>query len=1158
MGRIGQASQDRAQGVSDAVPPGRAGAPADRSGAGERPGLAPDGGAVGTRLADLVLAIPGRDAGASGAGRAGPQSPGSGPRWTRAVALVLVGLLGAGALVLPHLHLSGHTTRVGDGFLATTWIGGGALTFLVLLLLRRLFAERDRLQAAVAEKTSALAVSEERFRALVEDSMGGVVASLLDVTESRRALEAVRVRDSAIATSVSAIALADLEGRLTYVNAAFLDLWGYPCAEAVLGQPATAFWRHPAHAEAVIEALQGQSAWRGELVALRQDGRLVEVELAASLVRGEDGRPVCMMGSFVDVSARKRAEEALRRANRALRSRSECGHAMARASEEAALLDDVCRVLVEVGGYRLAWVGMARDDPERRVEPVARAGADEGYVDQLALSWADCDRGRGPTGRAIRDGRVVVARDLTGEASFGPWREAALARGFGSSIALPLVSGERVCGALNLYAPDPDAFDPQEVELLGELAADLAFGLEALRTRKARERSDALIRAIAEQSDEGISVATLDGDLVLVNRRFAEMTGYREEDLLRMNVRDLLPEADEPELLYRVAGGGSGLREVLLRRRDGALFPAELSGSPLQLGPERLALGMVRDISERRAAEAGLHKLSSAVEQAADPIVITDRTGVIEYVNPAFERLTGYSGAQAVGRTFKLLQSGLHPAEFYAALWERLDRGEVFQDVFINRRNGGALFFEEKTITPIRDSLGRITHFVSTGKDITERIQAQERLQYLAHHDVLTGLPNRSLFMERLQQAVSRGPEHTGALAVLFLDLDRFKLVNDSLGHQAGDEVLRTASARLLGCVRPGDTVARLGGDEFTLLLADLGSADGVAVVLQRIEAALAPPVRALDHELYVTASIGVSIFPEDGTDPQTLVRNADTAMYRAKEQGRNRYAFYSADLSTRAVERLTLENDLRRALQRGELSLVYQPQVELANGRVAGVEALVRWEHPVLGTVSPARFIPVAEESGLIGAIDTWVLAEACRQLRAWRDAGAGSLGVAVNLSGITFTDAALADRLARVLAENRLEPLDLEVEITESTLMQTTRETERVLEALAALGVRVAVDDFGTGYSSLAYLKRFAIDTLKVDRGFVRDVATGGDDAAIVRAVIALAHSLGLRVVAEGVEEPEQLDFLRVQGCDGVQGYLLGRPVPASGVAERLGLGV
>jgi diguanylate cyclase (GGDEF)-like protein/PAS domain S-box-containing protein len=1122
------------------------------------------------------------------------------------------------------------------------WAAGTMLLAALLLVAQRALTARERLHRAVAEKTSALAASEERFRSLLERSsditavigadgriafanptaagalgyavdpvlglpaldfvhrddreraraaiealarepggthalelrvlhrdgglrvfetiarnlldlpaVAGIVANCRDVTERRRAEQALRVRDSAIASAVSAIAMADLEGRISYVNAAFLELWGYAGAGEVVGRPATDFWKEPAQAQGVLAALPRDEGWRGELTARRRDGSFVEVELFASLVRGEDGRPVCFMGSFADVSGRKRAEEALRRANRALRAISEARHTLARTQGEEALLADICRTAVVVGGYRMAWIGFAEQGPDKRVRPVARAGDDAGYVDGLDLTWAESERGQGATGTAIRTARPAVIRDVASDPRFAPWRAAALARGYASSIALPLVLGGRCIGALNLYAGEPDAFDPQEVELLQELAGDLVFGLEAVRTRqaraaaeRARERSDALMRAISEQSSEGISIADLSGRLVLVNRKFCELAGYPEAELRGMGLRELLPHAGERQPPAEVAACESGLREFWLRRKDGALVAVEISATPIALGPERLALCLVRDVSDRRAAEALLRKLSSAVQQAADSIVITDREGVIEYVNPAFERLTGFSEPEVLGQTFGLVRSGLHPHEFYAGLWGTIRDGRVFQDVFINRRRDGSLFFEEKTITPLKDALGGITHYVSTGKDITERIQTQERLQYLAHHDVLTGLPNRSLFLERLEHALSRGPEHTRPVAVLFLDLDRFKLVNDSLGHQTGDQVLRTAAERLLAIVRPGDTVARIGGDEFTVLLADLGSAAGVSVVLHKVQAAFAPPMIVAGQELFVTVSVGVSVYPGDGVDPQTLIRNADLAMYRAKEQGRNRCAFYSSDLSARAVERLRLETELRRALQRGELTLVYQPQVDLSADRIAGVEALVRWQHPTLGTVSPAEFIPVAEETGLVSAIDGWVLREACGQLQAWRGQGLRELTMAVNLSGKTFTDPALVPRLREVLASTGLAPADLEIEITESTVMHRTQETEGVLAALQDLGVRVAVDDFGTGYSSLAYLKRFAIDTLKVDRSFVRDIPRDSDDAAIVKAVIAMAQSLGLRVVAEGVETPAQLAFLQAHGCHWVQGYLLGRP--------------
>jgi diguanylate cyclase (GGDEF)-like protein len=435
-------------------------------------------------------------------------------------------------------------------------------------------------------------------------------------------------------------------------------------------------------------------------------------------------------------------------------------------------------------------------------------------------------------------------------------------------------------------------------------------------------------------------------------------------------------------------------------------------------------------------------------------------------------------------------------------------------------------------------------------KTITERTQAN--LYSLAHFDALTGLPNRLLFLDRLSQTMAQAHRNERLVAVMLLDLDRFKAINDTLGHTMGDLLLKSVAERLVGCVREDDTVARLGGDEFTIMLPEIHHIQGAATVAQKILDALAQPFFLDGHELFVGVSIGIVLYPFD-EDLNVLLRNADIAMYEAKQHGGNAYQFYTAEMNTATLERLSLEGALRRALARGEFELHYQPQVDLARGEIVGVEALLRWRHPDLGLLGPMEFIPLAEENGLIVPIGEWVLRTACAQVRAWQEAGLRPIRVAVNLSVRQFYQKDLVEIVARILEQTGVDSRYIEFEITESCLMQNTQAMVALLTELNRLGVRFSIDDFGTGYSSLAYLKRFPIDTLKIDRSFVCDIGTDPDDAAIVKAIIALAHSLEMRVVAEGVETPEQLHFLRTHGCDEIQGYLISRPLPADEVARQ-----
>jgi diguanylate cyclase (GGDEF)-like protein/PAS domain S-box-containing protein len=562
---------------------------------------------------------------------------------------------------------------------------------------------------------------------------------------------------------------------------------------------------------------------------------------------------------------------------------------------------------------------------------------------------------------------------------------------------------------------------------------------------------------------------------------------------------------------------------------------------------ETIIVGVAHDVTEQHHEHEHARKLARVIEQTVDAVSFTDLNGTIEYVNPAYEKLTGHARQEVQGQNAGILKSGLQSLEFYRNLWTTILSGKVFHGIFVNRRKNGSLYHEEKTITPLKDDHGQITHFIATGRDITERIEYQERLHRMAHFDMLTGLPNRALFTDRLSQALARARWNKRVVGVLFLDLDRFKLINDSLGHSIGDHLLQAVATRLLQCVREGDTVARIGGDELAIILEDIAQTEDVTAVTSKIVDAFAIAFDVDGRELFVNASIGVSLHPADGEDAQTLLKNADIAMSRAKEQGGNNFHYFSAQMDTQSTDRLVLENGMRCALARQEFLLHYQPQVDLRTGEVIGVEALVRWRHPELGLVSPLSFIPLAEEIGLIVPLSEWILREACAQNKTLQANGFPPLRMAVNLSGRHFRQSDLADTVALILEETGLDPRYLTIEITESTLVQQTDATLSTLRQLRNMGAHISIDDFGIGYSSLSYLKRLPIDVLKIDRSFVRDITTDPDDAAIATTIITLAHSLGLKVVAEGVETKEQLAFLREHDCDAMQGYYFSKPVPA-----------
>jgi len=597
---------------------------------------------------------------------------------------------------------------------------------------------------------------------------------------------------------------------------------------------------------------------------------------------------------------------------RTLRLLSACNMTLVYATDEYKLLAEICRLVVEGGGYRMAWVGYAEHDEARTVRPITQFGYEAGYLDTVNITWADTQLGQGPTGTAIRTGVTDVNQNYPDNPRMAPWREAAIARGYRSSIALPLINESVTLGALTIYAADPEAFTPEEVHLLEEMATDLAYGIVTLRTR-------------------------------------------------------------------------------------------------------------------------------------------------------------------------------------------------------------------------------------------AQHAAAEEKVAFLAHYDALTHLPNRLLLRDRFEHAIRISAHRKHVLAMLYLDLDNFKQINDSLGHEIGDRLLVSAVERLRLTISDTDTISRVSDDEFAVLLAGIPDADKAASVANAIIEAFAEPLSIDDTPLSISFSIGISLFPDDGRDFDTLLRNAGSAVNHAKESGRNTYRFYTLQMNADALDHLRLTGQLHNALKNREFVLHYQPQIDIGTGRIVGAEALVRWLHPIDGLVPPANFIPLAERSGHILEIGEWVLNEACRQARLWQDSGLEPLVVAVNLSALQFKRGDVMEMVSTALARSGLPPASLELELTESILLQDVEATLKTLRTLKAMGVRLSIDDFGTGYSSMSYLKRLAVNKIKIDQSFIRDLTVNTDDSAIVKAIIQLGHALQLVVIAEGVETRQQLEFLTGYGCDEVQGYLYSKPVPA-----------
>ncbi|MDD2915131.1 MAG: EAL domain-containing protein [Gallionella sp.] len=648
------------------------------------------------------------------------------------------------------------------------------------------------------------------------------------------------------------------------------------------------------------------------------DGEIRWVLARFKIEKDAQGVTTRLVGANQDITERKLAEQTQKRLNRALKLLSDCNMALVHAVEEHSLLSEICRLVVERGDYMMAWVGFAEHDAEKSVRPVAQYGDERNYLANVDICWADTEHGRGPTGTAIRTGMTDVNQDYLTNPRMAPWRDAALAHGYHSSIALPLSNKKYVLGALTIYSADPDAFGEEEVRLLEELANDLAYGIGTLRTR-------------------------------------------------------------------------------------------------------------------------------------------------------------------------------------------------------------------------------------------AEHAAAEKQLEFLAHHDILTGLPNRLLLRDRFDQAAAQADRDHSGVALLFLDLDNFKQVNDTLGHNYGDQLLVRVVERLHGCLREADTISRQGGDEFIVLLPHVRDLAVIGGIANSIIEAFAEPFEIESYSINTTFSIGASLYPDDGREFDMLLRNADTALYQAKDSGRDTYRFFSEKMNIDAQEQLHLQGQLRNALKNQEFRLHYQPQIDIGSGRIIGAEALVRWQHPELGMIPPGKFIPLAERTGLIVQIGEWVLNEACRQAQLWR-ANGQPLVMAVNLSALQFKRGNLIETVADALKQSGLPADQLELELTESILLQDVDVAISTLHSLTEMGVKLSIDDFGTGYSSLSYLKRLAVNKLKIDQSFVRDMTGDPDSAAIVKAIIQLGHTLQLTVIAEGVETDTQLAFLRNYGCDEVQGYFYSRPVPAAEFVKLL----
>nr|WP_315426277.1 EAL domain-containing protein [uncultured Albidiferax sp.] len=981
--------------------------------------------------------------------------------------------------------------------------------------------------------------------------------------------------------------------RLLAVNQAMVENYGYSRQE-LLDMRLSELWANDVEQGEVLvrEHLREQSRLRLLHQHRTKNGKTIDVEIITNNIVFNGTPARLVMGT--DITQRLRAEGELARVSRAQQMLSTCNEALIRASTEAALLTDICRITVDIGGYLGAWVGFALNDATKSLERVAHAGTVSPNTEVSQISWAaDDPRGKGPAGRTIRSGQAVVVSDHGDvDPAFAPATSAILASGIRGLVCLPLRDLQRTFGVLVLCTQEALHISQEELKLLQELANDLAFGIGNLRAQMEQRRlqNAVLTVAAAVSASSGLEFfgemarhmcEALGAQAAFVTRLLpgepprgrtlaAVLNGQRLDDfdyailgtpcenLFRhsswVETHDITvryPHAKELAQMGAQAYVGQRLEDPQGKPigQIFVLYSAPLAEHAFILSTLQIFAARVAAEMQRLKTDAQLRDQAALLDKAQDAIVQYDLTGNIIYWNHGAERLTGWTAEEAIGQPM-YQRVFVDPTVFAQGMHQLMQTG-TWQGEIQQRHRDGRMVAVESHRTLVHDEQGQPRSVLSINTDITQRKAAEREIQQLAFYDQLTKLPNRLLLMDRLQQALTGSARHGRYGALLFIDLDNFKTLNDTLGHESGDLLLQQVAARLSGCVRGVDTVSRFGGDEFVVMLEDLSDNSAEAALIARsmgekMLAALAAPYVLGGVEHNSTSSIGVAPFGQESLGTGELLKQADLAMYQAKTAGRNAIRFFNPSMQAIVNARVQLELEMRQALAQQEYLLHYQPQFN-AQGQIIGVEALLRWLHPQRGLISPAEFIPAAEDTGIIIPLGQWVLSSACQQLSTWQaSAHTAHLTMAVNVSARQFRSPNFVDQITQILRSTGIDARGLKLELTESLLIEDLEQTIATMSALKALGLCFSLDDFGTGYSSLSYLKRLPLDQLKIDQSFVRDIATDANDASIVQTIIALGQSLGLAVIAEGVETSAQRDFLAQHGCVNYQGYFFSRPLP------------
>jgi diguanylate cyclase (GGDEF)-like protein/PAS domain S-box-containing protein len=1012
-------------------------------------------------------------------------------------------------------------------------------------------------------------VPEKVFDELKVDFVNKVASSLTLALKNARLygqrqaiLEMLRESEerfrSAFACAAFGMLLTGIDGLILQVNRALCRMLGYP--EPELLRKTFLELTHPDDLEASRDLVNDLAQGRRDYGVLEKrfrhrDGRVIWVLLSVAAIRDSRGKSLYFVLQVQDITDRKLAEEALRRAARTGSRLQEVMVAISssRTFEEALqlLLDAALDLTgMEGGGIYLVEKGQAvlryhRGLPEAFIRDVEREPLDRPMV------------------QAVLNQKELL--DLVEK--FDGVQVLFTNHGMCHAFSIPLRVHEETFGFLNVGSTRAERPPQVDIQTLTILATETESLLHRLLIEQALRESEERFRGAFAHAAFGMALVSPEGRILQVNPSLCRLSGYSEQDLLGRDSQDFTHPDDREASYALLADLIKGNREYgwLEKRyihKDGHVLWAVLSIAVIRddRGKPLYFVSQMQDITDRKLAEEALResraKLSTILQNTPAAIYLLDADGRFNHVNPRFEELFGIPGDRAVGRSVH----DLFPpdvADSFAVHNRQVMEGRTsleFEEM-IPRPDGIHTYASVKS--PLIDAAGRSYAVVGISTDITERKKMMDEIRHLANHDALTGLPNRRFFLDIIEFEVAQARRNKKKLAILFLDLDRFKEVNDILGHEAGDELLKKVAARLKATIRASDTIVRMGGDEFNFILSDIAHPVDSTVTIRKIMESFRRPFLVAGQELHMTASIGVSIYPDDSKEIGTLFRYADIALYESKNLGKNAFYFYNAAINLRSIERIRLESSLRQSLERGELEVFYQPQIDIKSRRIVSAEALVRWHHPQKGLLDPRGFIPSAEDSGFITTIDEYVLKAACTRLRSWLDAGLSPVRVAVNVSAREFQNPEMFNRIASMLRETGVPPSYLEVEITETLAMSNIERTISRLTELAELGIHASIDDFGTGYSSLNYLKRLPIQKLKIDQSFVKDIATNADDRAIISAVTAMAHSMDIKVLAEGVETAEQLAFLDATRCDEVQGFLFSRPLPAQTFSEIMEAG-